>query len=274
MPGIFLLAFALALAVPTLVFPQSWHRIVPLHTDRTQVENLLGKPTIVGTVPTYYFNDERVEIFYVKYPCGHPLNLGKWNVPPSTVRSINVILKERVRLADMHLDLSKFRKERIPFDFPYDYSHLVNDEEGLTLSLVSFGKDFVDSYSYGPKASDRTLHCPDYTEEEEIRMRNCIPITFNVDCSSEKIREGSIVECKVKFPGARQDFRPTLKWTVSPGASQSSETGKSVKVSLTDSTKRRIKVTVKVGSPNVCFDTASIELRVVKTKKRFRPKPN
>jgi hypothetical protein len=266
--GIFLFAVALALAVPTIAFPQGWRRIVPLHTNRAQVKNLLGNPTIVGSVPTYYFNDERVEIFYAQYTCGHRLNVGKWNVPPGTVLSINVIPKEKVRLADMHLDLSKFRKQRIPFDFPYDYSHLVNDEEGLILSLVSFGKDFVDSYSYGPKASDRILRCPDFSVEEEFRMRNCIPITFNVDCSSETIRERSVVRCKVRFPGRRQDFRPTLKWTVSPGASLSYENADDIKVRLINRKARSVTVTVRVDSPNGCFDAASAELRVVKAKKR------
>ncbi|MDX6404609.1 MAG: hypothetical protein QOH70_2064 [Blastocatellia bacterium] len=144
------------------------------------------------------------------------------------------------------------------------------DEKGLTLSLATFGKDFVDSYSYGPKASDTILHCADYSSEEEIRKPNCIPITFSIDCSAKEIRKGVIVECKVKFPGGRQDFRPTLTWTVSAGASQSSVTATSIKVSLADSRKPKIRVTVKVVSPSICSDTASMELQVVKPK--IRPK--
>jgi hypothetical protein len=268
--GIFLFSVALALAVPTIVFPQSWRRIVPLHTNRTQVENLLGSPTIVGSVPTYYFNDERVEIFYARYPCRDRLNVGMWNVPPGTVLSINVIPKDKVRLADMHLDLSKFRKQRIPFDFPYDYSHLVNDEEGLTLSLVSFGKDFVDSYSYGPKATDRPLRCPDYTDEEEKRKRACIPLTFSVDCSSEEIKAGRPVECKIRLPLARADFHPTLKWTVSPVASLSSKSADVVRVKLINRKARSVTVTVRVVSPNVCFDSASAELKAVRAGKKKR----
>ena len=264
-----LLCLALLFLQAGFVLPRGWHGITPLRTTRAQVERLLGSPRMVGSVPTYYVEDETVQLLYSKYSCGDPRNLEKWNVPPNTVISIRVIPKRRLRLADLHFDLSKFRKERIPFDFPCDYSHLVNDEEGLTLSLVSFGKDFVDSYTYGPRASDRPLLCPDYSAEEESRMRDCIPLSFRVSCSSQDIRLGSPVECRFRSQ-ASENAPITLKWIVSPGASQSSGIGKSVRVSLTDTKKPRIKVTVRVVSPKVCFDTASVELPVVKSKKRIR----
>jgi hypothetical protein len=264
-------AAAAVLSARTIAFSQSWRQIVPLHTTRSQVEKHLGKPTIIGSVPTYYFANERVEVFFAQYPCGHPLNLGKWNVRPGTVLSINIIPKEKLRLADMQLDLSKFRKERIPFDFPYEYSHLVNDEEGLTLSLVSFGKDFVDSYSYEPKSGDRHLHCPDYSDNEERRTQNCVPLAFRIQCSSEEIRMGQPVECTFESASSPKE-QIGLKWHVSAGASQTSESDYAVKVVLIDPTKREITLTVNVVSPTICFDTASTKLRVTKMKKCSRPK--
>lgn len=252
---------AIIVAIPTITFAQAWRNIVPLRTHRAEVEQELGPPTIVGGVPTYYFNNERVEVFYAKYTCGDPLNVGKWNVQLGTVISIRVTPKEKIRLADMHLNLSKFRKQRIPFDFPYEYSHLVNDDEGLTLSFVSFGKDFVDSYTYGPKASDAPLHCPNYPEEE--KRQDCFPIAFKVDCSSDEIGIDKPVECSFE-PQSTPTEAIKLKWRISAGAARNSETERAVKVFLLDATKSQITVTVNIIAPNVCSDEASTQLRVIK----------
>lgn len=259
-------AAAIFVAIPTIAFSQDWRNIVPLHSTRTEVEQELGPPKIVGGVSTYYFDNERVEVFYAKYPCSHPLNVGKWNVPIGTVISVNIVPKEKIRLADMHLDLSKFRKERIPFDFPYEYSHLVNDDEGLTLSFVSFGKDFVDSYSYGPKASDASLHCPNQSEDyAEQAKKDCFPMAFRVDCSSAEIRIGHPVECRFESLSTPREGWG-LRWAVSAGASLSSETENIVKVVLIDSTKPQVTVSVKVVGRSVCSDKASSQLRVIKAK--------
>jgi len=241
------------------VFPQAWRAIEPLHTTRRQVEKRLGSPTIVGSVETYYFKHERVEVFYAE-PCGGPYNPSKWNVPNGTVLTVEVIPKKKPFLRDLLLDLLKFRKEQGSFDNP-DNAHLIDDEVGVTYSY-SLGTDLVEWYSFGPKRSDKSKRCPGHTEADDSKDRNCISLTFNIDCSSEEIWYGNPVECRVHFPGTNPEFRPTIKWSVSGGASQVEEGDNSVKVSLQNKRKRRVTILAKLLSPNICADTASVNLRV------------
>lgn len=144
------LSMVLILIGVASVNAQGWHGIVPLHTSRITAEQLLGGAKVIGTIPTYDFDTERVEIFYSKYPCGNPLNLGQWNIPPDTVLSIFITPKRAMELAELHVDLSKFTKKRISFDAPKDYVDLVDYESGLTLSLNSAG-NLIQSYRYGPR---------------------------------------------------------------------------------------------------------------------------
>jgi hypothetical protein len=261
----FLLGLVIVLS-EAAVFSQSWRGIVPLRTSRKEVEKLLGPPTVVGTVPTYYFDDGRVEVFYSR-PCGGPPIPNKWNVPRDTAFAVSFVPKNEARLADMRLDLTKFRMEQGSFDNP-DRALLINDEAGLTYSY-SLATGFVDRYTFGPTTKDKPLRCSGYSEEEERRMRNCYPATLIVECSSEKIAIGNPVVCKAKS-GAPRMARTTFKWNGSSGSSVSSQTPDTVKVVLTDSRKPKIEVTVRMVSPNVCPNTTSVELRVVKEKKRFR----
>jgi hypothetical protein len=256
-----LLFFAwLALMLSATAKAQAWRQIVPLRTTRNDVERLLGPAKIVGSVPTYYFDDEKVEVFYAQYKCGDRLNSERWNVPLDTVLSIHVVPKQLRRIEEMHLDLSRFRKERWMWDVP-NSSLLVNDVEGITLFL---GDDIVGAYSYGPRASDRPLRCPDYSEEEERRRRDCFPAALAVECSSEEISVGQTIECKVISDAPN----PGFEWIISPGSSQSSHNGKAITVTLNDARRSKIEVSVKIVAPNVFFDTASWELRVVKAKRK------
>lgn len=264
-------AFLLGLVIllcEAVIFSQSWRRIVPLRTTRKEVEKLLGPPTVVGTVPTYYLDDGRVEVFY-SIPCGGPPIPNKWNVPRDTAFAVSFVPKNELRLADMHLDLTKFRREQASFDNP-DSVLLINDDEGLRYRY-SLATDVVDSYTFGPTTKDEPLRCPGYSEEKERRMRNCYPASLMVECFSEQITIGHPVVCR-----ARSDVSgmtgTTFKWTVSAGASKTSQTGETVNVLLKDSRKPKITVTVEVGSPNVCPYTVSAELRVVRSKKKGAPK--
>jgi hypothetical protein len=133
-----LLPIFLLLIVSGTVHAQGWRGIVPLHSSRTNVEELIGKSKADETVPTYEFETETVKIFYSKYPCGNPLNLDQWNVPPDTVLHIGITPKRPMELAERHVDLSKFSKKRVSWDtleyYFFDY------ENGLVLELNSTGK--------------------------------------------------------------------------------------------------------------------------------------
>lgn len=146
----------------------------------------------------------------------------------------------------------------------------------FTFTILGFGKPLRDitvlhasgKHEYDLNAPNTFLSYPN-SQDEGLPRKDCIPLALAVDCSSEKIRVGKPVICKVRSD-ASENAPIAFKWSVSLGASQGSRTGKSVRVLLTDTTKPKIKVTAKVVSPKVCFDTASMELQVDKPK--IRPK--
>ncbi len=259
-----LLSIVLILIAVPAVHAQGWRGIVPLHTSRTIVEQLIGKAKVDGTVPTYEFDNETVKIFYSEYPCGNQLNVEQWNLPPDIVLSILITPKRAMQFAELNVDLSKFSRKRVSWDAPEGYfDFLVDYNNGLMLYLNLAG-NLIQSYRYVARKSDAYLHCPGYSEDEKSKV--CFNFAFIIDCSSEEIRPGIPVECWYQGDSVK-NVPMKLNWTVSAGATVLTQDDKAVKFMLTDLTQSRIEVTVKVVSPSVCgLDTASTRIPVVKAK--------
>lgn len=238
-------------------FAQAWRQIRPLRTSRKQVEKLLGRPKIVGGVSTYDFANETVGVFYLKRSCR--IDPQGWNVPVSTVTSVRIELKKKIRLSETQWDLSKFRKEPGSFDNP-SYLLFVNEEDGVTLSVFD---NVLEAYSYGPRRSDQAKRCLGYSVAEEQRLRDCMPYLFFVECSSEGISIGQPVSCSARFE-APLGFSPTIDWSVSKNASFVRD-GEGIRVSARNPKARIILVTGRVTSPNICTKTATTALHVRKS---------
>jgi hypothetical protein len=241
-------------------FAQAWRQIRPLRTSRRQVERLLGQPKVIGGVSTYDFTSETVSIFYQKRSCR--IDSQGWNVRVNTVTSVQIKPKKKIRLSETQWDLSKFRKEQGSFDNP-SYLLFRNEEDGITLSAFD---DVLESYSYGPKRSDRAKRCPNYSVAEEKRLRDCDPIVFLIACSSEEMTIGQPVFCHLEFDSTPDNFSPTIDWSVSKNASLVRD-GKGILVSARNSKARTILVIGEVKSPNICMRSSSITLQV-KTKSK------
>jgi len=95
---------------------KGWPAIVPLYSSRADVERLLGRPT--GPLPTYYLSDVTVTFWYSSCRCGEKSDDDCWNVPVDTVVSIYVTLKGVNKLADLGLDLTRFKKTQRDDDVP------------------------------------------------------------------------------------------------------------------------------------------------------------
>jgi hypothetical protein len=134
--------------------PKGWRGIVPLHSNRSDVERLLGPGT--GTCKCqYYLNDMNVFFNYSPGDCRS--GRGGWDVPVDTVVWITVYPKPHLKLSELALDLTKFKKRQgtlIP-EFLYD-----DEEKGLTLDTYEDNvQAFVQAFIYGPIAADKHLRC-------------------------------------------------------------------------------------------------------------------
>ena len=140
----------------------------------------------------------------------------------------------------------------------------------LTCALgdATFGISPLNALSCDSCASESLL-CSGHANEQ-VQQGNCIPLAFAVECTSDDIGFGNPVKCSIKSD-APEGAPFVLRWSVSRGAHKRLTPGKSVKVYLSDTGKAKVRVTVKVLSPKVCFNTASKDLRVINPRKRSDP---
>jgi hypothetical protein len=130
--------------------PKGWRGIVPLHSNRRDVERLLRSGA--GTCKCeYYLND--MNVFFRYSPGDCKSGRGGWDVPADTVVWITVYPKPNPKLSDLVIDMTKFKKREgtLKEEFLYD-----DEEEGLTLDVY---EDNVQAFIYRPIAADKHLRC-------------------------------------------------------------------------------------------------------------------
>jgi hypothetical protein len=138
---------------------QGWRGILPLHSTRKDVEQLLGPGTDPGPRPckcAYYMDDLNVFFDYSSGDCKSG-GSGGWDVPPDTVIKIVVYPKHRLSLTDAGIDESKFEKRRA--GDVEDIRSYWNEEEGLHIEVNESTKRVLGFY-YSPAKKDEGLRCP------------------------------------------------------------------------------------------------------------------
>jgi hypothetical protein len=156
---------------------KEWRGIIPLHSSRTDVERLLGPPTMdrLDTV-VYEYAGERASIEFSRGPC--TVEFSSWNVPRDIVISIWVTPKlSELRIADLGIAQRKFKK--ILDEHRPQIAYYRNEEDGIEYSVDDeSGK--VGLVNYFPSASDQRLRCPEPRNRlsETIRFAQYSNISF------------------------------------------------------------------------------------------------
>jgi len=145
---------SLILAMHSCGNAQDWRKIVPLKSTRAEVETLLG-PAEGAYSTVYQLKEGKLFIEYSSGPC-RPDRKNGWNVAENTVVSLSFSPRHKKRLADLKLDLTKFRKEIDQQVIGITY--YVDEENGITYEIQD-GK--VDSIEYDPPKKYDHLFCGD-----------------------------------------------------------------------------------------------------------------
>src|SRR5678815_1670750 len=90
-----------------------WRGIVPLHSTRSQVEQLLGPPTEQSDMYSVVYKtpNETVEIDYAEgSPCGIGEKYSRWRVARNTVTSIFISPYPGSPLSRLSIDESRYKK--------------------------------------------------------------------------------------------------------------------------------------------------------------------
>lgn len=156
---------------------KEWRGIVPLHSSRTDVERLLGPPTMDRSDTIVYESaGERASIEFSRGPC--TIEFSSWNVPRDIVISIWVTPQlNEMRIANLSIDQRKFKK--ILDEHRPQIAHYRNEEDGVEYSVAEeSGK--VGLVKYFPSASDQRLRCPEPRNRlsETIRFAQYSNISF------------------------------------------------------------------------------------------------
>ena len=152
-----LVAVHILLSIASGAFAQPWRGIIPLHSTRTEVRKLLGKPIIGGdgSLDLYDLKEGRVHVMYARQPCevGLPADWGNWRVPRDTVINISVQLHEEIPLKRLRIrNIRRFKW--YTDDSGATYYH--DRTRGLEYQVQ---EGMVTAITYGPTARDRVLQC-------------------------------------------------------------------------------------------------------------------
>jgi len=165
---------------------KGWRGIVPLHSTRSQVEQLLGPPTEQNTPYSVVYKtpNETVEIDYAKgRPCGIGEKYSRWRVARNTVTTIFITPHPGSPLSQLSIDESRYNKFTVGH---LSETRYVNAREGEVLTVLG---NEVSSISYFGAADDSHLECPGFPK---ANLTNCeyIPDPFetlgNISFEQEK----------------------------------------------------------------------------------------
>lgn len=150
-----MLYVGITLITPGITFAKEWRGIVPLHSTCEDVKRILGITKCDSG--TYRLEDDKevfsVFIYFGDQSCPHG-----WNVPKGTVTGLSVYPRINPRLADLGLDLKKYKKV-IEGD-ARAIAIYTDEEEGFR---VTTGNGEGAAFDYLPAAKDNYLRCPDYS---------------------------------------------------------------------------------------------------------------
>jgi hypothetical protein len=134
-----------------------WRGIIPLHSTRSQVRKLLGKPIIGGdgVIDLYETSEGRVHVMYARSPCeeGLPADWGNWRVPHDTVVNISIQLHKEFPLRKLRIrNIERYKWYTGDSGATY-YRDRVR---GLEFQVQ---EGMVTAITYGPMTRDRGLLC-------------------------------------------------------------------------------------------------------------------
>jgi hypothetical protein len=142
----------------------SWRGLVPLHSGRRKVEEVLGRvKTSSSGVDVYDTENERITIRYSSGACG-ARNV-EWKVPPDTVLELTVTPFLGFLLHNLDLDWTLYKRQELgslpEIRNPTEFVKYVNARDGIAIESkrVDGNAEEVVSITYAPASNDDRLRC-------------------------------------------------------------------------------------------------------------------
>jgi len=150
------MGFLLVMLYAGTVEARGWRGIVPLHTTRSQVEQLIGPPTEENSPYSVVYKtpNETALIYYANgRPCGIGEKYSQWRVASNTVVEIVISPMSGSPLSQLTIDESRYKKFIVGH---LSETRYVNAHEGEALTVLG---NEVRSVDYFAAVDDSGLEC-------------------------------------------------------------------------------------------------------------------
>ncbi len=161
------IGFFLVLVCAVTAEAKGWRGIVPLHSTRSQVEQLLGPPTEQSNLYSVFYKtpNETVEIDFANgRPCGIGEKYSPWRVPRDTVTEISITPFPGSPLFNFAIDESRYKKFIVGHLMETRY---INARDG---EAVTVWGNVVRTIDYFAAADDSHLECSGFPQPN---VTNC-----------------------------------------------------------------------------------------------------
>jgi hypothetical protein len=142
-------------------YRNSWRGLIPLHSNRDDVERLLGSPSIMRNDRyTYNTDNETVTVRYSKGACKGGED--EWNVPGEIIIEFWVNPIPTFETRQLRLDERRFQRQESP-PLPENIGKMLtytDDANGVIVRASQNGAvERVSSIAYSPSKKDEKLRC-------------------------------------------------------------------------------------------------------------------
>jgi hypothetical protein len=169
------------------------HRILPLHSTRSDVEQQFGR-SLDSCHCAYRTPKETIAVDYAIAPCKGPLH--GWNVPKDTVLAFRVTPKAPLPFSEIELDPNRFVQTRSQDDnLTFYYTNVI---DGVKYAVQD---NHVIYIRYLPSTKDKQLRCAgfptydggiaEYIPFDGFIMKNEVDTSARLDNFAVQLSQGS-----------------------------------------------------------------------------------
>jgi hypothetical protein len=222
---------------------KAWRGIVPFHSNRTDVEQVVGQTSCQDENGIGY-ESETESVYFVLAPDDNS-NSCSAKIPRGTVLQIEITPKTQIRLADLAVD----KKNLVLLDTkqlsPQEFKGYADSEDGIVIRIIN---DAVDTIFYIPEKRDRDL-CPAHYPDPKTLV---LPIVCKL-CpviqvvAPDKIESGKLINFTAKVTGVGRCVHLTFDWTTSEGQIVEGQGTPSIKVDTKSISDKKMWAAVTIG---------------------------
>jgi len=249
-----IIVFCLSVFLPPKTDAKAWRGIVPLRSTRADVVKALGDG-MDAKAPGLRYRIDNEDVFLIYSGSNSYLPDCVRQLPSESILAIEVTPNVKLSFDSLGLDAKTFRKVEPTKEAPLRSLGLIDDEQGLVISV----NGSVEKLVYVPSKIDRA-RCPAYYADLSRFVNNTLCILcpqIAVTCPDE-IEKGNKIGFTAVVVIGTPAIETTYKWTLTDGTILEGQGTSAITVDASKAKGKTITATVEVGGIDpACANKAS-----------------